>query len=194
VGFKTKLHSTLGDLGPHGEAAWQTAAWVTAGTRLTIVAFAPNTLRTLTFPLASPRQFESIAIRVDTAGTPAGAKARVGIYQDNGLYYPGRLLFASAELAVDLAGAKRDDGLSIGLAPGIYHLAIVHNATTASPILEQMNDGPVNIGAPGVSPPLQGPAAFTGWDIAFAYAALPDPYPAGANNVSPSPRIFLKTA
>jgi hypothetical protein len=101
-------------------------------------------------------------------------------------------LFASAELAIDATGAKRDDALSMGLPPGVYWLAIVHNSTGVSPQLENLADGAVQIGSTGITPPSQAPQ-YTGWDIAFAYAALPDPYPAGANNVSPTPRIYLKT-
>jgi len=191
VGFKTKLHSTLADQGPHGEEYLQSGRWYSLGYRIGSGAFAPNTLRTISFPLAKPAQFESIAIRVDVIGD-VGSRARTGIYADNGLGYPGRLLFASSELAIDATGAKRDDGLSIGLGSGIYWLAIVHNSTGVSPQLENLADGIVQIGSIGITPPSQAPQ-YTGWDVAFAYAVLPDPYPAGANNVSPTPRIYLKT-
>jgi hypothetical protein len=191
MGFKAKLHSTLADQGPHGEEFLQSARWYSLGYRIGSGAFAPNTLRTISFPLAKAAQFESIAIRVDVAGD-AGSRARTGIYADTGVGYPGKLLFASAELAIDTTGAKRDDGLSIGLAPGIYWLAVIHNSTVGSPQLENLADGLVQIGSIGITPPTQAPQ-YTGWDFAMAYAVLPDPYPAGANNVSPTPRIYLKT-
>ena len=128
-----------------------------------------NTLYALPFVAHRAITVDRIAIHVATLA--AGASARLGIYQAGTNLYPGSLLLDAGVVSVATTGVKAIT-ISQALAAGLYWLALV-------------SDGAPNVRgvAAAFTPVGVKPTAFDigycGWNVAFTYAALPDPFTAG---------------
>ena len=127
-------------------------------------------------PFLCPRRLTlgGIAIRVTTTGT--ATLARLGIYKDDGNFYPGALLADFGTVGIGTTGLKEISGLSQILeANRVYWMAtlldggVTLNVTTPSNIIGAIGTDPVTT--------QQGCAE---WTVAQLFGALPDPYTAGA--------------
>jgi len=123
------------------------------------------------YPVRRRIRVDRIGVEVDTAGG-AGAKMRLGIYKDDGNYYPGDLVVDAGEIDCTTTGSKT---LTIDeiLEPGIYWL--VFNGNDATIKIYYMG------GILGISVrPTYLDEVFCSYYLDQAYGPLPDPFPAGA--------------
>jgi len=146
-------------------------AGVIGATALTTVAASANVLRAIPFLVARTITLDQIAINVTTL---IAGKARLGIYLDDGTIYPEQRLLDAGEVDTGTTGVK---ALSINqtLTTGLYWLVHVANA---APTLRAVAVG-------GLLPILGidsgiGTAFGVGYSRSYTYAALPDPFGAGA--------------
>ena len=125
-------------------------------------------------PLWIPRAItaDRLAIQVSTAGA-SGKAARLGIYNDGTNLYPGTLLLDAGTVAVDSTGVKAIT-ISQALTKGLYWVVVVSNG--APEIRGQRAIfSPIGfITTPSLE--FSDPCAL--WQVAFTYAALPDPFTA----------------
>ena len=157
---------------------------------------AANTLFAYPFMVAKATKFDTITAVVTTG--QASQNMRLGIYFDNGKSYPGKLLFDTGSISTNPAATK-DTTITSSLQnfqAGMYWLTFECSSTTAMfRIL-----------------PASGYLYFAGYDAAmgtglptYAYkvahtlGALPDPYTAGATEITavsavgaPQPAIGLR--
>jgi len=162
--------------------AWYTTP--TTGTALTTGALTANRLYALPFIVPAGMTIDRIAINVTTLGT---GNARLGIYEDSGLYPATRTLDAG-EVSIASTGVKSIT-ISQALTPGHKWLVVVSNGTptirtfavaSLIPVLGYNNTLPV-------TPNL----AIYG---AYTYAALPATFPATPTMITavPIPAIFVR--
>lgn len=116
-------------------------------------------------------------VRVNAAAA-AGGVARIGIYAnattDLARLYPGTLLFGSASFPVDALGATVFP-VDIAVTPNtLYWTALLCGVAGTPSFLGNANKWPL-LGVDLVNGVIQ-----TGWEAAFPFAALPDPFPGGA--------------
>jgi len=180
-------------IGAHaGGSSWETWYFpgMKAATALTTGAPTANVLRA--FPFVAPRRgavLDRIGINVTTL---LAGSTRLGIYRtvSESNLYPGDLLLDAGQVDTGTAGVKTLT-INQALDPGrIYHAGIVSNA---APTLRCIALAGVGISLLGFG------AAFPttptlGLSVAFTYAALPTPFPAGAVAITavPVPVIGLR--
>ena len=141
----------------------------------TLTARALDVLTASPFIASKTLTLDRIGLEVGTIGS-IGAVARLGIYADNGNMYPGALVLDAGTVPVD-AVAVSTITISQVLPPGLYWLVYVHNSAV-SPVFRTISAA--NMGNPlGISA-VFGTAPGTAVNVAFTYAALPNPFPAGA--------------
>jgi len=116
-------------------------------------------------------RFDRIGINVTTAGA-AGALARLGIYKvDQSTYYPSSLVLDAG--AVDCTGTGvKFITINQILEIGWSLLALVVNDATIAMSYNDRGLTPLGGAGPNI-------LVNYGWQVAQAYGALPDPYPAG---------------
>lgn len=139
-------------------------------------------------PFSVPRNttIERLAVRVTTAGA-AGSVLRYGLYDSIvGRYYPNVALFRSAEFTSVANNETREtSGLAIALTAGAVYWACFL-AGVADPTLKAQSAtanpyfGFTDLSETGI---------WTGARVAYAYAALPDPFPAGLARLN-ADRVF----
>lgn len=149
-------------------------------------AIVANQLYGLPFVVPKHGTYDRIAIHV-TVGV--AGNCRIGIYKDNN-GYPGALILDSGLLAVGVAGAV--EGVIAQVLPaGWYWLALVCEvAPTVRHQLCSYDTAPQELGWNAVTDI----STYGGLRGAFAFAALPNPYPPGHlpwNNTS-FPKITLR--
>ncbi len=162
------------------------------GTALTTGAPTVNRLRAIPFVVSKVMTVDQMAVNVTTAGT--ASNVRVGIYADNGNNYPGALVVDAGTAVTTSTGVKTfTTGLPVTLDPGLYWLAHTADGSAAAtlrtfavaslhPVLGYASTLPTN--------------AQFGWDVSRTYAALPNPFTAGAAAITavPIPAIFVRTS
>jgi len=130
--------------------------------------------------------FDQIAINVTTA---VAGNARLGIYEDNGRVYPGRLVIDAGEVATGTTGVK-----TISIAPTLkggklYWVAIAINNGSA---IRSLAVGSLLASYLGLDSTL-GTAFAVGYTISQTYGALPNPFPTGATIATAhSSGVFLR--
>jgi len=139
-------------------------------------------------PFFVPGTFKAgqIAINVTVAGS---GNARLGIYEDNGKIYPGKLLIDAGEVNVATTGVKTI-GINKVLRGGkLYWLAMVSssNITCRQNLLATNFCGYFGLGS----------SLGTTWGIyyykPFTYDTLPDPFPSGGTlDTQTAGSIFLR--
>jgi hypothetical protein len=136
---------------------------------------AANTLYAHPFLVARALTIDRLGIRVTTAGA-ALTVARLGIYSDNGSVYPGALVKDVGTVAVDaIAVVAAAIAGNQALTPGLYWLALISDgAPTLSYLLHSYTPNGVN------ATNFYNEQAT--YNIAQAYGALPDPFPAAASD------------
>ena len=150
--------------------------WCFTRTLRGYVTFAPraNHLYAFYYPVLRRMRFDRIGIHVHTASSTSGAKARLGIYADNGNFYPGKLILDAGEVDLTTTGQKEIE-INVVLDRGVYWLAYVSNVSDA--YLRMVFGYPT-------------PKGFS-LSVAYVYgsyvynlgsypSSLPDPYPSGA--------------
>lgn len=135
----------------------------------------------------TPNTVTKIGIRVTTG---AESDIRLGLYADKGeaRLFPGKLLLDAGEVDVSATGVKSLT-VNFGLPRGLIWVAILGDAPEA-------HIAAFAAGAPawallGYSE--DGTARYTKFAVSQAYSALPDPFPATADeNSGRVPYVFLK--
>lgn len=144
-------------------------AWYPSGSAtFTLVA---NTLYAIPLVVVRDVTVDRIAVLVATAAS--GKSIRLGIYNDGTNLYPGTLLLDAGTVSAATTGLKAIT-ISQALTKGLYWLVLVSDGT---PAMRQLN---------AIAPAFLGTDVTdfgtwnVGWTVAFTYAALPDPFTAGA--------------
>lgn len=147
-----------------------------AGT-ITNVALVTNTLYAIPFYVADPKTIIQMAIQVTTSKS---GNARLGIYSNGVGTYPDGLLLDAGVVATGTNGLKELTGLSAALSGNsLYWLALV---CSTNPSISG-NDAQDNFPLLGFDGALN-VVPSSSYQVAFTYAALPTPFPAGAAMVN----------
>ena len=144
-------------------------------------AISANVLYASPLYIARNLTIDRIAINVAVAAV-AGKKGRLGIYKTGTNLYPGALVVDGGEVAVD-AIAVVAATINQALTEGIYFMALVSNGT---PTIKTLYSTWAAMGV--LSTDLLSPNGA--WNVAFTYAALPDPFTAGATFLNHTPVIL----
>ena len=151
---------------------------------MSTAATSANNLDMLPFYVPDSQTFDRIAINVTTL---SAGSARLGIYADTGGVYPGELLVDAGEVDTGTAGIKWC-AINVTLLPGLYWLARIQDAAPTLRSLFHYTMIPLGNADLGVS-------VVTGYRFAQAYGVLPNPFPAGAVDItSGRPAVFLRRA
>ena len=171
---------------------------VKGGTRYYTAQFTATALATLVvtanrfyaMPFFVPINFKVDRIAFNVTAQAAGQYARVGIYHDNGLIYPGSLVLDGGEF-VTTSGIK-ETTISLVLFKGrLYWLVFCASSTPTLRSIAVAGLSAVFLGLDSTLPTAPG----VGYYYAWTYAALPAIYPAGATiHVAAMPGVFLRAA
>ena len=122
-----------------------------------------------------------------TAAAGAGA-IRLGIYADNGAMYPGALILDAGTIDSNSV-AIQSIAISQSLPCGWVWLAMVPNISVSMRLLAPTSH--VSSAVLGYASAAASSTTVGGVSVAFTYAALPNPFTAGATLVSTVPRLAL---
>jgi len=145
-----------------------------------VLAQAPafNVLRAVPFITGKPFTIDRLAFNITSVGG-AGSRVRIGIYRAaNGVGLPSSLLVAPAEHVTD--GGAADTRISIfspvTLSDPLYWFVYIAGVAAVAPTIRTIaaTDGQPIFGLLGTDLATR----RTHVTAAFAYAALPDPFPA----------------
>jgi hypothetical protein len=151
------------------------------GNAITAVALGNLVLTTAVLrasPFIVSRRMTINEVRSEVTTTLAGSY-RVGIYNDDGNCYPSTLIAGTDTGEFDSgSGTIKNNNISpsVILEPGLYWIA--YACSSASTLRSVGVGGIPNVLGMGTS--LGANSQSTGWSVAFVYAALPTPFPAGA--------------
>lgn len=156
-----------------GLTIWYTGAVNQAA--LSTTTFAANTIYAA--PVILPGGvLDTIAF--ETTATGAGSTTRVGIYANTSenVLYPSSLIVDGGSIDTHTAAGVKSTAINVALSPGLYWFVMVQTATL--PTMRYMLSASCNhiIGLP----PTMGASLNPTITVAFAYAALPASFPAGA--------------
>ena len=132
-----------------------------------------NSFRAHPFMVTQRLNLDRIGFEITGVGG-AGAGCYVGLYTDNGNFYPATLIVDGGTFdcsAVGGVGIKLAN-VNVVLEPGLYWLAFL------------CNDAAITFTGPENSRQLRMKDSDNSmvWSVAQAYGALPNPYPGGAGN------------
>jgi len=167
---------------------WYPAGGITGVTQVSN-SFSIDTIRALPLILPSGGTLDRLAIEVTVLA--AGGTGRVGIYANTSLtdLTPAALIL-DAGAVVTTAAAVVTLTISQVLTPGVlYWLAV--NLGTLAPSLRGPNVGAIAgiLGYPNTI----GASTGVGWQVASAFGALPNPFPASPTvMVTPVPGIYYR--
>jgi len=136
-----------------------------------VIALEAGRLYTMMWPLARGVRVDRIAINVHTPD--AGKKCRLGLYRDDGSFYPGALLLDSGELDVSTEGTK-DVATALELDAGMYWIACVSDGVPGVRHTFQGLGLKGNVAVPRFS--------YAGYRKDCGYGVLPDPFPANGDD------------
>lgn len=142
-----------------------------------------NTLFAYPFIVPVSQSFDRMIIEVTTAC--ANGEARTGIYEDDGSVYPGALVVSSAAIDCTVNGFK-PQVIAETLTAGLYWLVINHDgdADVVFRAIDYNQTFPIGyyaiLGHDENNFVTQGDIF---WSVAWAYGALPDPFPGGASRI-----------
>jgi len=129
---------------------------------------AADTLFASPFIVPQSCNLDLIGIWINTAGG-TGASVRLGIYEDDGNWYPSDLVVDAGTIDATVTG-WRDLTIDVDLEPGIYWLAFVSNDGT----IEYRHKNSIT---PLIHSRTGGYGG--GVNVSQAFGSLPDPYPSG---------------
>lgn len=93
-----------------------------------------NSLRLAPIKLARACTIEAIGLEITVVGD-VGSTVRLGIYRDNGSFYPGALVLDAGNILGDSA-TLQEITTNLKLAPGVYWIgAVVQNAPVTQPTI-----------------------------------------------------------
>jgi len=118
--------------------------------------------------------WDRIGISVRVASATAGAKARLGVYENGPNNYPGKLLLDAGEVDITSTGFK-EIPINLVLDRGIYWIAFILSAGDAGFWQTSYCLGPAGYDINSVNP-----GGFN-WEVSQTYGPLPDPFPSGAS-------------
>lgn len=155
------------------------------GDGLTAIAVIADTIGAIPFIVPKTITLDGIAINV-TIGV-ALTNVRLGIYADNGNVYPGALILDAGTVSSAVAGVQTiviNQQLNKN---NLYWLVLLSDGI---PTLRSAASPPsINIlGFANTLPTTMG----VSYQVAFAYAPLPDPFPAGAAFLSAAALVFVR--
>ena len=136
------------------------------------VAKAKDVLYYVPMPIPSSRLIDRIACYITVVGD-ATARARLGIYMDDGTGNPGTLMVDGGVIDMSAGVGIKASVIAVQCPPPLVWLAYVQTFTAVSPLLSQAVTGegaPVGLGADL--------GARYGGTVAQAYGALPAVAPA----------------
>jgi len=139
-------------------------------------------------PFITPKNItlDRIAVRVTTQAL--AKQIRLGIYIDDGNLYPGSLILDAGTVSATGTGVRTITINQTLYKNRLYWLCLVSNGTPTVVVAPFDSIVPI-LGYDNTLPLTPG----TGYSVAFAYAALPDPFPAGASvGVTGVPLIFVR--
>jgi len=152
-------------------------SFITGAAQTTQGIASANSLRAFPFYLPKTTTFDRIAVRVTTLATGTTPRLRLGIYEDNGNNYPGKLVLDAGEVDVSTTGVK-EVIINTTLQGGkLYWLTLVGQDTTAL-VVAATAAGDV-IPVLGYELDLSG-TPLSGWAVTQTYGALPATYPTGS--------------
>lgn len=151
--------------------------FLTGGAQTTQSIASANSLRAFPFYLPITTSFDKIAIRVTTLATGTTPRIRLGIYEDNGNNYPGKLILDAGEVNVSSTGVKELD-IDIKLPGGkLYWLVLIGQDTTSLVVAASAATNVLPI--LGYESDLSG-TPLAGWAATQTYGVLPATYPTGS--------------
>ncbi len=140
------------------------------------------------FPLIVARDMTIDRLAIDVQILAAGAGARLGIYNDEDCA-PSTLLIDAGIVSV-AAAAPAEVVINQQLRKGIYWVALVSDG---APTLSCINENALSHNLLGLNAGDFG-YYYTGYSIAHAYGALPDPFGAGALYLEDMIKIAVRIA
>lgn len=155
-------------------------------------ALSNGTLRIAPWAVTREISFDRIGAEISVVGE-AGSKLRLGIYEDNGSCFPGKLVLDAGQINGDSATVQElvcSQTLPVGL---FWIGAVVQSAPATTPTVRCVNawSPPVPI-AMSVVPPTAG-ATAVGFATSGVPGALPDTFPVGtAFATGSAPRLFVR--
>lgn len=159
---------------------------LTTGTPLVAGALVANILTAIPFMVPKTITLDAIGVRVTTLAL--NKNIELGIYADNGNLYPDGLILDAGNVSTTLTGVKTISINQTLFKNKLYWLSLVSNATPSIVVVPAAAIVPV-LGYDNTFPLTPG----TGYSVASAYGALPDPFPAGAAiGVSAVPAVFVR--
>lgn len=163
--------------------------WYTSPLTATALGAAALTANTLTaIPFIAPRTITVDRIGVNVTTLAALKSIRLGVYIDNGNLYPGALLLDAGTVSTTLTGVKSRSINQQLYKNTLYWLSLVSDGTPSVRLALVASIIPI-LGYDNTLPTAPG----TGYSVAFTYAPLPDPFPAGASvGTSGIPLIFVR--
>lgn len=151
--------------------------FLTGGAQTTQGIASANSLRAFPFYLPITTSFDKMAIRVTTLATGTTPRIRLGIYEDNGNNYPGKLILDAGEVNVSSTGVKELD-IDVKLPGGkLYWLVLIGQDTTSLVVAASAATNVLPI--LGYESDLSG-TPLAGWAATQTYGALPATYPTGS--------------
>ncbi|KKL12582.1 hypothetical protein LCGC14_2534310 [marine sediment metagenome] len=148
-----------------------------------------NVLYALPFHMTStPNFMDEIAIEVSTINVGGAGNVRLGIYDDDGSIYPGRLVKDAGTAITGLLGAHKitvNESTPRGLKwlVAVFDVAVELRTTAvlqSAGSWAMLGAGPSNLNFNAI-----------GWQVAFSYAVLPEIYPAGGTKQGSLPIVYL---
>jgi len=146
--------------------------------RIGHIDFGANILCASYYPIFRRFKADRIGIRIEGAGA-TGARARLGIYKDDGNFYPGSLVADFGEIDASTAGNKLitiDRTFDVG----IYWIAFILNDPTIDVCY---NDHYLPLCRDVLH------STLGRYSVYQTYGPLPDPFPSG---VAQYPRIYVE--
>jgi len=149
---------------------------------ITVADYGANKLTAYYYPIFRKMRFDQIAICIVGAGG-AGAKARIGLYDDKD-FYPNSLLFDAGEVDASTTGDKIisiDKTLDVGA----YWIAFI------------LNDATIDLQRTGYALSLMRDITHTvlcSYYITQTYGALPSTFPTGASKDIYLYRLVMRVA
>jgi len=132
------------------------------------------------YPFVTTRDMTLDQVIVQVTSAISSSQARVGMYTDDGNLYPDALLFDTGAFSTATSGVKQT-AISQGITAGtLYWAAIATSHSTVQHRSVQAADMMVILGWPAPSGTTSPQHGF-GWFVAHTFAALPDPFTAGAS-------------
>lgn len=151
--------------------------FLTGGAQTTQGIASANSLRAFPFYLPITTSFDKMAIRVTTLATGTTPRIRLGIYEDNGNNYPGKLILDAGEVNVSTTGVKELD-INVKLPGGkLYWLVLIGQDTASLVVAASAATNVLPI--LGYESDLSG-TPLAGWAATQTYGALPATYPTGS--------------